>query len=539
MPPLHQPQPSTVELDSGRCFCGSHDYTNRRVVNGFLGTKPVSDIVLFDCAECGATRQDCIDFDYRDDYHERDWAHTYHNDYEVAGIRLRAYNWPEGWKVLDVGSNNGAFIDRAREEGYHAEGVEPGAAHFNFKEPHTYEGFLHEQHLPTDFYNALTLHDVLEHVPEPLELLKEAARVVAPGGQVIVDVPAFFEEGGKKHWKKREHVWFFERVNIEDLFERAGIKLTRWDVPIKGKIVAYGEVKQRKRKSFIFPPGIGDIYWCLTKLEGLMKKLDIEAPVDAYIWASGRKFKGRRQRGGQYLQRSPLVKFCGYKPIPRHNRTVAIRGSGANVLQYDVAGCDYLYSVNGPISPRVGSGVRPRALHEILPDVPVDWHPPMWKSLEQREADIWAKEQFGKDYFAGYFMCLGFYKPWQTAEEVVNLVRYLCTRFNKQMVLLGAPWDEEQEIIQRLIQLPFVVNMVGKTTLPQATSIITQSAGCVGHASGLTILAAEQGGKVACLWGKEFKPRFWNTLMPPDADYRAFDIRQGINPRAIGDWVGW
>jgi SAM-dependent methyltransferase len=41
-------------------------------------------------------------------------------------------------------------------------------------------------------YNTIILSDVLEHVPDPAKLWSEMARLLAPGGKVVMNVPFFY-----------------------------------------------------------------------------------------------------------------------------------------------------------------------------------------------------------------------------------------------------------------------------------------------------------------------------------------------------------
>lgn len=46
--------------------------------------------------------------------------------------------------------------------------------------------------LPDASYDTIILSDVLEHIPEPALLWREMARVLAPGGKIVMNVPFFY-----------------------------------------------------------------------------------------------------------------------------------------------------------------------------------------------------------------------------------------------------------------------------------------------------------------------------------------------------------
>lgn len=46
--------------------------------------------------------------------------------------------------------------------------------------------------LPDQAFDTIILSDVLEHIPVPLDLCREIARLLAPGGKLIMNVPFFY-----------------------------------------------------------------------------------------------------------------------------------------------------------------------------------------------------------------------------------------------------------------------------------------------------------------------------------------------------------
>lgn len=97
-----------------------------------------------------------------------------------------------GRRLLDVGCGYGFFLEKAREQGWDVQGVEPCAHAREYALKHGLEvdaGVLMEQHYLDAAFDAVTLFYVLEHVREPLVYLKEAYRILKPGGVLLVRVP--------------------------------------------------------------------------------------------------------------------------------------------------------------------------------------------------------------------------------------------------------------------------------------------------------------------------------------------------------------
>jgi SAM-dependent methyltransferase len=87
---------------------------------------------------------------------------------------------PEG-PVLDVGAGDGSLVDALRARGREATGLER-----NQNRPDFRTGPLSEvdgEHAAVIFWHSL------EHLPEPGEAIRQAARLLRPGGVVVVAVP--------------------------------------------------------------------------------------------------------------------------------------------------------------------------------------------------------------------------------------------------------------------------------------------------------------------------------------------------------------
>ena len=97
-------------------------------------------------------------------------------------------------RLLDVGSGYGFFLDCMSRRGWQAEGLEIS----EFGRAFTRKRFpgigLHEQPLfqcafPDRSYDVVTLFYVIEHLPDPVGLLKEVGRILKPGGLVLLRWP--------------------------------------------------------------------------------------------------------------------------------------------------------------------------------------------------------------------------------------------------------------------------------------------------------------------------------------------------------------
>lgn len=95
--------------------------------------------------------------------------------------------------LWDIGAGTGSMAGRLSQAGIDVVAVEPlkaGAEASARLGVTSFCGTLQDLHLPDACLPAIGVFDVLEHLEHPEELLKEAHRVLQPGGMLVVTVPA-------------------------------------------------------------------------------------------------------------------------------------------------------------------------------------------------------------------------------------------------------------------------------------------------------------------------------------------------------------
>jgi len=106
---------------------------------------------------------------------------------------LQKYHNPDLSKtLLDLGSGSGFFIEKAREQGWDSYGIElsPPAVNFSRQRGNkVYDQILLNLSLPSESVSAVTMFDVLEHLPNPREHLVEVSRILPNGGILFIYVP--------------------------------------------------------------------------------------------------------------------------------------------------------------------------------------------------------------------------------------------------------------------------------------------------------------------------------------------------------------
>jgi methionine biosynthesis protein MetW len=139
-------------------------------------------------------------------------------------------------RVLDLGCGFGDMLEDLTRKGCDAYGIEtnPRAVEFCLK-----KGFkvscltLEEAHFPDEYFDAVILCHVIEHLSHPLETLKEIYRILKPKGLVLVYCPnaaSYLTDFFGRYWHGWAlpfHFYHYTGKTIKELAARAGFKINR------------------------------------------------------------------------------------------------------------------------------------------------------------------------------------------------------------------------------------------------------------------------------------------------------------------------
>jgi predicted SAM-dependent methyltransferase len=87
------------------------------------------------------------------------------------------------------------------------------------------------------------MHDSIEHMIDVAATLNRIHTIIKSGGYLILDLPDYFVPAGQHHWKKIEHLWFFNRQNMKEILASHGFEVLAVTEPIEGKLVFYTRKK--------------------------------------------------------------------------------------------------------------------------------------------------------------------------------------------------------------------------------------------------------------------------------------------------------
>jgi 2-polyprenyl-3-methyl-5-hydroxy-6-metoxy-1,4-benzoquinol methylase len=140
---------------------------------------------------------------------------------------------PEG-RLLDVGCHVGTFLVLAEEAGFTVSGVEPSrwaasVARGRIAGP-VHQGAVEDAPVPADSFDAITMWDVIEHLPDPASTLRAIRAALRPGGAFAVstmDVDALFPRlaGRRWPWYMQMHLVYFSRRTLGELLRREGFEV--------------------------------------------------------------------------------------------------------------------------------------------------------------------------------------------------------------------------------------------------------------------------------------------------------------------------
>jgi SAM-dependent methyltransferase len=127
--------------------------------------------------------------------------------------------------LLEVGSGSGRFLARMRDAGWTVEGVEfdPVAAarvRRKYGIP-VAVGDLPELGYPAGQYDVIAMSQVIEHVPDPVALLRECHRLLRAGGRLVLSTP---NPRGLPHRLYGRHWRGLEPPRHQHLFTSAALR---------------------------------------------------------------------------------------------------------------------------------------------------------------------------------------------------------------------------------------------------------------------------------------------------------------------------
>jgi len=135
-------------------------------------------------------------------------------------------------KILDIGCGTGSFLNRIRMRGWSVEGTELDAqAVINAKKIYSlniHQGDLDDIILPENYYDAVTMSHVIEHVPDPIGAINKCRSILKPGGVLVLITPNINSLGHRIYKSNSllldppRHLYIFSKKTLEKIATKAG-----------------------------------------------------------------------------------------------------------------------------------------------------------------------------------------------------------------------------------------------------------------------------------------------------------------------------
>lgn len=165
--------------------------------------------------------------EYRELYEHHWWWRTREKLIVETLCRLQP---PGGWRsgVLDVGCGDGLFFDELAQFG-DVEGVEMDGSLISdesARTKHIHIGPFDDSFQPGKRYSLVVMLDVLEHLPAPIDALRQVMTLLEPRGTLLVTVPAF-NLIWTTHDDVNEHLARYTKSSFRRLARQAGVRIER------------------------------------------------------------------------------------------------------------------------------------------------------------------------------------------------------------------------------------------------------------------------------------------------------------------------
>lgn len=199
----------------------------------------VGDFEYFKCRKCDLVKRNGkseISYDsyHRDEDYQK-YVECFKNIYKKRFNIIKRFRSKPG-RVLDIGASAGAMLEIFRRNGWVTWGVEPSlsAKISRNKDIRILRTKIEKAKLPKNYFDVAILNHTLEHLKNPVSVLKKVKTVLKKDGIVYVDVPNFASLDSRiwqARWKyliPEEHLYQFTPKTLSAAFEKAGLKLIWW-----------------------------------------------------------------------------------------------------------------------------------------------------------------------------------------------------------------------------------------------------------------------------------------------------------------------
>lgn len=207
------------------------------------------------CSECGFIfmnplfKDEVIRNFYTEEYFKGGADYSYIDEREIK--RYSQYVWKKRVKVirnyvsggnfLDVGCSFGGLLESASEYftpfGIELSGYAFTHARKQFGE-NIHHGTLHDHSFRENFFSAITMIELIEHLADPVHAVNECFKLLRPGGVLVVQTANMNgrqakDLAGEYEYYMPGHLSYFSAENLSRLLKTAGFSKIRVYYPVE------------------------------------------------------------------------------------------------------------------------------------------------------------------------------------------------------------------------------------------------------------------------------------------------------------------
>lgn len=196
--------------------------------------QPETQVILKRCHNCGFVSNNPSLAGGEQFYRELNQADDYATSRQEFARTVNFARANHLKRVLDVGCGSGTFLDEARTAGLETHGLElnSAAAAVAREKGHrifsTLLGEVAQQSQPPVF-DLITFFQVVEHLPAPVDVLRDALKLLRPGGYIAIAVPSAEGVYRLSPWDPAQwpphHISRWRRTDFDQLARVLGLRL--------------------------------------------------------------------------------------------------------------------------------------------------------------------------------------------------------------------------------------------------------------------------------------------------------------------------
>jgi len=227
-------------------LCGSSKYKLKYKI-----TKNNFSFNIVRCLDCGMTylnpqpSEADIKNMYNEDYfhgHGFDKGVDYVKGLDIKDLRDMLHEdrlrnirrFVAGHNILDIGCGLGEFLDVAKKRDWNANGIELSEYSANIARKrfklNIRIGVLEKTKYPKNFFDAITMVEVIEHLHSPMVTLRKCHQILNKEGVVVIqtgNIDSLYARLKGKNWPYylAGHLNYFSKRTLTEMLEKCGFEV--------------------------------------------------------------------------------------------------------------------------------------------------------------------------------------------------------------------------------------------------------------------------------------------------------------------------